>query len=132
MIVAFSTNNSFFFPLFSEECDYESVTGDDELKNCVTRNNQYADGKISIDGLDLKNISQYKFTTDFFNINFKPNNLYDATAGTYRALINGLFLFIKPFTPGLHEIKYSIIQIKPTHDNDYAAEITYKINIISK
>lgn len=128
----FNTENSFFFPLYSEECDYESIKNDDGLRSCVTENNQYAKGKIFIDGVEIKDIKEYKITTDFFNINFSSISPFGVMPGTYRALIDGLFLFFKPLPAGIHEIKYSIIQIKPTHDNDYASEITYKLHINPK
>ncbi len=77
----------------------------------------------------MTDLSKYHFTTDFFNITYNELNPYNAPAGTYRALIDGLFVFIKPLPLGIHEIKYSMLQITPTHDNDYASEITYKLNI---
>jgi hypothetical protein len=127
----FSESNSFFFPLYSEECDYESVTGGDAaLEQCVIENNQYARGKVFIDGVELTGLKQYQFNTDFFNMNFTSDNPYDAKPGSYRALINGLFIFVKPLTEGTHELKYSMVQIKPTHDNDYASDITYKLDIV--
>jgi hypothetical protein len=125
----FTTSNSYFFPLFSEECDYESITGLDNLKKCVRENNDFARGKVFIDGTEIPNLSSYRFTTDMFKINYTNMNPYDATPGSYDALIDGLFIFLKPLSEGTHELKYSIVQIKPSHDNDYAAQITYKLNI---
>ncbi len=128
----FTTSNSFFFPLFSEECDYADITNDDALRECVTANNQFAKGKVFIDGIEMTDLSKYHFTTDFFNTNLTSNNPFGSTPGTYRALMDGLFVFVKPLPSGNHEIKYSMVQIKPSHDNDYASEITYKLNILDK
>jgi hypothetical protein len=126
---SFTTSNSYFFPLFSEECDYESITGLENLKKCVLENNNFARGKVFINGTEIHNLSGYRFTTDMFKINFTSMNPYGATPGSYDALIDGLFVFIKPLPVGTHELKYSIVQIKPNHDNDYAAEITYKLHV---
>ncbi len=125
----FTTSNSFFFPLFNEECDYADINNDNALRECVTANNQFAKGKVFINGIEMTDLSKYHFTTDFFNINLTSSNPFGSTPGTYRALVDGLFIFVKPLPSGIHEIKYSMVQIKPSHDNDYASEITYKLNI---
>lgn len=127
----FSESNSFFFPLYGEECDYESSPEDDRaLEICVRQNNPYATGQVYLDGIKLTGLSQYEFNTDFFNINYTSDNPYNAKAGTYRALINGLFIFLKPLPEGTHELKYTVLQIKPTHDNDHASEVIYNLNIV--
>lgn len=125
----FNDNNSFFFPLYSEQCDYAEITNDAALRDCVTANNKFARGKVFIDGTEITDLSKYHFTTDFFQIHLSPNNPFGSPPGTYRSLVDGLFIFVMPLSPGLHEIKYSMFQITPSHDRDYASEIIYKLNI---
>jgi hypothetical protein len=125
----FDTNTSFFFPLFSEECDYAETHGDQNLLDCVVENNQFAKGKIYVDGVELTDLQPYHIKSDFFNLNLTSNNPFGSQPGVYRALIDGLWIFLKPLPAGDHEIKYSMVQIKPTHDNDYASEIIYKMKI---
>ena len=99
------------------------------MHDCVVANNQFAKGKVFVDGVELTELQPYQFQTDFFNLNLTANNPFGSEPGTYRALIDGLWIFLKPLPVGDHEVKYSMVQIKPTHDNDYASEITYKLKI---
>ena len=66
MNVHFTTSNSFFFPLFSEECDYADITSDDALRECVTANNQFAKGKVFIDGIEITDIVKIPLYHGFF------------------------------------------------------------------
>lgn len=125
----FDTTNSFFFPLFSEECDYAETKSDEALKTCVTQNNKFASGRLVIDGFEITDLSKYHFTTDFFDITYGQENPYNTPPGTYRSLVDGLFIFLKPFSPGPHELKYFMAQATPDGHN-FAAEITYKLNIV--
>ncbi len=125
----FDANTSLFFPVFSEECDYAETKGDQNLLDCVVENNQYAKGKVFVDGVELTKLEPYHFKSSFFDLNLTSNNPFGSEPGTYRALIDGSWIFLKPLHPGDHEIKYSMVQIKPTHDNDYASEIIYKLKI---
>jgi hypothetical protein len=124
----FDTTNSFFFPLYSEESDYAETKSDEELNSSVTQNNKFASGRLIVDGFEITGLSKYHFTTDFFDITYGQVNPYNAPSGTYRALVDGLFIFLKPFSEGKHELKYSVAQATPD-GNNFSAEITYKLDI---
>lgn len=126
----FDTTNSFFFPLYSEQCDYSHLTSDDQLKRSVNENNDYASGNLVIDNNVITNLSEYRLTTEFFNITYGNLNPFNAPPGTYKALINGLFVFIKPLGKGEHVIKYSVFQNPPSLNNHYSSSIVYNITII--
>jgi hypothetical protein len=126
----FDTTNYFFFPLYSEECDYSHLTSDAQLQQSVNENNDYATGNLSVDGHVLTNLSRYRLTTDFFNITYVNLNPFNAHPGTYRALINGLFVFIKPLEEGQHVIEYSVTQNPQSFNNHYSSSIVFNMTII--
>lgn len=131
----FVTSDSYFFTMFLESCDYHDPKSDTdaELNACVVKRNQEATGKAWLDGVELQNLDRYRLTTDYFTINYTTPNPDNVKEGTYRALLNGLFLFVKPLPPGDHELKYVMSQItKNPQDINYSAEIIYKLHITEK
>lgn len=119
-----------FVNMFAEECDKESTAGGiEDLKICAIENNQYARGTLVIND-EIIDSSDHTFFTPLFNITFTPNNPYNAEPGIYEAIINGAFAWLKPLEPGNHHLEYTMVQIKPTHDNDYAAKTTYDLHVI--
>jgi len=127
----YTTSNSFFFPLFSEECDYSTLSSDVQLQQCVNEHNDYAHGKLFLDGVELTDLSNYRITTDFFPITYEELNPYNALPGTYRALINGLFIFLKPLDVGEYVLRYSVTEEPPSLNHHYTSEITYHIKVDS-
>jgi hypothetical protein len=50
-----------------------------------------------------------------FMLNFSAANLYDVPEGSYRAVVDGYYLIIKPLLPGEHTLKYKIThKVDPT------------------
>jgi hypothetical protein len=125
----FTTSNSFFFPLYSEECDYSTLNTNDELVTCVNEHNDYATGRLFINEVEITNLSNYRMTTDFFNITYNELNPYNAPAGTFRALVNGLFIFLKPLNEGDYTLKYAVSEEPPSLNHHYKSEITYHIKV---
>jgi len=126
----FTTSNSFFFPLFSEECDYSTLDSDGQLQQGVNERNDYAQGKLFLDNVEVTDLSNYRITTDFFEITYEELNPYNAPPGTYRALINGLFIFLKPLSMGDHVLKYAVTQKLPSLNHHYTSAITYYITVV--
>ena len=128
----FDTTDSYFFPLFLESCDYYEKNSDPKLNTCVVERNQHAKGQVWLDGVELQNLDRYRLTTDYFKINYTTPNPVNVPEGSYRALLNGLFLFVKPLPPGDHELVYKMIQFPDDPFNKFAASITYKLHISKK
>lgn len=128
----FTTDNSFFFPVFMEECDDSTPFLNSNLEGCVKENNNYASGTVSINGQNITNLNVYRIITNVFTIRYKPFNPYNATPGIdYQALIDGLFVFIKPLQEDRYEIEYTVNQETPTLNDRYKSGIKYILNINS-
>lgn len=55
-------------------------------------------------------------TTDFYNMTFPKDNMFSVPAGTFRSLLDGTWLMLKPLPIGDHKIEVHIVQIIPGHE----------------
>jgi hypothetical protein len=119
--------------LLSGECDLSDprMTSDAVLKQCATEGNDFGTIQVLLDGVDLKyNMNQNRVMSDFFNITLPENNIFSSPAGTFRAIVEGFFLFLKPLTPGEHELKFKVSVLNPTKtEYNYFQDVTYHLNI---
>jgi hypothetical protein len=75
-------------------------------------------------------MKQNRVMSDFFNITLPENNIFSSPAGTFRAIVEGFFLFLKPLTPGEHELKFKVSVLNPTKtEYNYFQDVTYHLNI---
>jgi hypothetical protein len=64
-------------------------------------------GFATIDGRTLKNVQQYHTESPDFGISLTADNIYSAPAGLYApTAAAGLFLMLRPLSPGSHTIKF--------------------------
>jgi hypothetical protein len=87
--------------------------------------------QVLLDGVDLKyDMKQSRVMSDFFNITLPENNIFSSPAGTFRSIVDGYFLFLKPLTPGGHEVKFKVSVLNPTKtEYNYFQDITYHLNV---
>lgn len=100
------------------ECDYELYNNDDEVKSCVDNELIGTTVKASLNGDNL-NVQDKRIGHYWFNITIPKDNIYDAKAGTFRALVDGYFLFLKPLPPGNYDLVVegsTINDINPVHN----------------
>ncbi|HZD36291.1 MAG TPA: hypothetical protein VE130_13905 [Nitrososphaeraceae archaeon] len=65
----------------TEWCNYdETHKNDADLQKCVKARNDWAKHRIVIDGKDVENVDQYRFTTDFYNMTFPKDNMFSVPA----------------------------------------------------
>ena len=103
----------------TEICPYDaSHKSDDDLRKCVKARNDWAKHQIIIDGKSVENVDQYRFTTDFFNITYPKGNMAEIPAGTFRTLLDGTWLVLKPMPAGNHKIEVHVAQIIPGRESE--------------
>jgi hypothetical protein len=118
------------FPILSGECDYgvSTVKTDSDMRQCATEGNDFSVIAATVDGMKLKNLDQYRVQSDIFNITIPKDNIFDTSAGTFRAFVDGFFVFLQPLSPGNHIIHFSdsvINPVKPSLNN--ARDVTYDL-----
>ena len=66
---------------------------DAEVCKCATKDNEFGVIFATIDGVRLQNLEQYRIQSDFFNIIILEHNIYGADPGTFKAIVDGFFVF---------------------------------------
>ena len=122
-------------PLLTGECDTSESTSqsDAELQQCSTAGDEYGAISATLDGQKIENLDSYRTATDFFNISYVKDNIFDIPVGTYRGIADGFFVFLKPLSVGNHELQIKTSVTNPTTPSyNYASEGIYKLKISPK
>jgi hypothetical protein len=116
------------------QCDTgdSSLRTDEDVRKCATEGNDYGVISGTLDGVEIKNLDQYRINSGFYNITHAADNIYDLPAGgPYRAFTNGYFVFLEPPAPGKHDLHLSVSVANPINSQyNYAAEWTYHLIIV--
>lgn len=103
----------------TEICSYDAThKTDEDLRKCVKARNDWAKHQIIIDGKSVENVEQYRVTTDFFNITYPKDNMLTLPGGTFRTLLDGTWLMLKPLPVGDHRVEVHIAQIIPGQESE--------------
>jgi hypothetical protein len=122
-------------PLLTGECDTSDPASqsDADLRQCSTAGDEYGAISATLDGQKIENLDSYRTATDFFNITAVKGNIFDSPAGTYRAIADGFFVFLKPLSLGNHELQVKTSVTNPTTPSyNYASEAIYDLKISPK
>lgn len=105
-------------PALTEGCSYADYKNpvdrnDKKIKECTQQHNPYAVVRVTIDGEVVKNIDDYRKTSDFFLLNItNPKNLFDNEVGSWRAMIDAVMVVVD-LPVGEHDIQYEVFQKVP-------------------
>jgi len=72
--------------------------------------------ELMVDGKKLPNLNEYRVMSDFFDLVFPENNVYDVKVGLTRAVCDGYWAFLRPLSVGSHEIYFSAKIFLPKDD----------------
>ena len=60
--------------------------------------------RVTIDGVDISNLKEYRARSRVFDLIFNPNNVYQVAPGYTRSVTDGYWIFLKPLPLGDHKI----------------------------
>lgn len=111
------TQKPIVIPALMEGCsygDYDAADrNDNKLMECAHSHNPYAIVEVIIDGKPIKNINDYRKTSDFFILNeTNPNNPYNTEVGSWRAITDAIMVVVD-LPVGEHDIRYKVNQKIP-------------------
>jgi hypothetical protein len=99
------------FPIIYKE---DSFAEDKDLKNeseLRARAKAFADSvrylSAAVDGKHLGNLNENRVRSEFFDLVFPTNSVYDVNSGSTRAICDGYWIFLKPLTRGRHNIHFT-------------------------
>jgi hypothetical protein len=138
-------DKAIFVPVIVGECDPTILDNptDSNISDCAKVGNDQGNLKFSIDGKTLLEIgktsqskedySLYRTTSDFFNISFVKNNIFDASTGIYRARADGYFAIVQPLPLGDHEmlIQSNVLKSEPDAKAEMRlSQALFKIKVV--
>lgn len=100
----------------------EGFKNDEELLDCGIWALPNAELTAKIDGVEVINTDNREdrerlYVEPFYtNLSYVQNNIYNLSAGTYRGMVAGFYLFVPPLSEGTHEIEFKETAIKSIID----------------
>ena len=89
------------------ESDYGITPGDEATREGATAGQKGASLKVWLDGVNQNYpMKDMRVTSDFFNLSFVKNNVAKGPEGTYKAMIDGYYIFLKPLSQGKHNLHF--------------------------
>lgn len=64
----------------------------------------HLDAKIN--GFNIGDLKKYRVRSNFFDLNFPKDNVYDVVPGITRSVCDGYWVFLRPLPPGIHSIYF--------------------------
>jgi hypothetical protein len=99
------------FPVVLKECSFTEdldLATESELR---ARTKEAIDNvsimEVSVDGLNIPNLKQYRAQSPLFSFTFPSNNVYGVKAGPTQAVSDGFWILLKPLPAGHHEIHFA-------------------------
>jgi len=100
-----------FYPVISAECTYAdtpNVKSEPGLVSCAqVDNTRSINLQATVDGVNIKQLNNYRATSPLFNFTISPHNAFGVPAGPTHGIADGFWVFLKPLTPGKHELHFS-------------------------
>jgi hypothetical protein len=115
-------------PIVTGECD----TGDTNAPlDCAKRGDEGARITVSIDGNKFNyDMIDDRSTSGLFNISWTKDNFFESKPGVFQGAVDGYFLFLKPLSPGNHEVSFEADVLPPNNPEEgYHQKGTYFLNI---
>ena len=119
-------------PLLTGECENSESQPqtEEELKQCSKAGDEFGAISATLDGKPIENLEKYRTDTGFFNITIVKDNIFDTPPGTYKATADGFFVFLKPLSPGNHDLHLKTSVTNPTTPSyNYASEVMYHLDV---
>ncbi len=104
----------------------------EDMQNCAREDQDKVHFvKVTVDGMDISDISKYRFQTPLFNLTLPENNVMGIPSGEISGLSEGYFVILKPLPEGNHTIRSSgsLTEVTVQGTQNFASDVTYDITI---
>jgi hypothetical protein len=122
---------SILVSILSGECDRSlpNLHNDQDVRQCAIEGNNYGTISATLDGVKLHNLDSYRTQSGFFNITIPADNIFkNKNPGTYKAFVDGFFVFLQPLRPGTHDLHLTVSVVNPINPTyNYAADWNYHL-----
>jgi hypothetical protein len=123
-----------FFPVLTGECDYltePTIKTEPELLKCAMSVNEGGVVRVTVDGVELKNLEKYRVQSPLFDLTMPLGTAFEGPVGKTKGIADGYYIFLEPLSPGKHTIQFSgsVVDNPTTGTTSYATAVTYNINV---
>jgi hypothetical protein len=87
--------------------------------------------KVTVDGVDIPDMTDYRFQSPLFNLTLPENNALGVPAQETQGVSDGYFVMLKPLSRGEHEIRSvgSLTEVTVQGTQNFASDVTYRLNV---
>lgn len=123
-----------FFPVINVECDYSSpnLKTESDLRKCAKDDqDKVSNLRATVDGVAIPDLENYRVQSPLFNMTVPKDNVMGIPPGTIQAVSDGFWIFLKPLSPGKHEIHFtgSLADFTATGPLNLVEDVKYDITI---
>lgn len=120
-------------PILSAFCTFltDNAKTETDLRQCAREGNNGASFQASVDGIGLPNLESYRVTSNLSSFTIPKDNPYGFPSGSTKTIVDGVFLFLKPLSPGNHILHFagSTIDNPTVGTQSYTTEVTYNLKV---
>jgi len=130
------SDKGILIPIINVVCESTtdpSLDTEAELRACAKADQDTVIGKeIIVDGLNVGNLDSYRFQSQLFNLTFPENNIAGVAPQTAKAVSDGFWIFLKPLSPGSHEVHFKGLLGDPTTTGitNFALDVRYLLTVV--
>jgi hypothetical protein len=99
---------SILFPIINFTTSYIEepfLKTESELKSRAKQDiDDIVNKEAVVDGMKLQDIEKYRVQSPVFDLTYPENNVFELSSGSTRAISDGYWVFLKPLSPGMHDI----------------------------
>lgn len=116
-------------------CSYATdpeLKSESELRSCAkTDQDKVTSVELTLDGVKLPDLKKYRIQSPLFDVTFPKNNVFGGKPGPTKAISDGYWVFLKPLSPGRHEIHHSgaLVDFTTTSTTNFATDVTYHLTV---
>ena len=103
-----SAGKAILFPIINFTTSFISdpnLKTESELKSYSKHDiDDIVNKETTIDGIRLQDVQKYRVQSPIFDVTYPDDNIFGLLSGSTRAVSDGYWVFLKPLSPGIHDI----------------------------
>jgi hypothetical protein len=125
-------------PPINQECSYAefpNLKTESGLRACAKNfQDKVTQVEVTIDGVKLQGLdywNKYRIQSPLFNETFPPNNVLGIHPQPTTGVSDGVWVFLPPLPPGLHELHFKGVSVDYTTTGvtNFVADATYHLTV---
>ena len=108
------------------------IKTEEDMRKCAKEDQDKVNlVKVTVDGVDIPAMTDYRFQSPLFNLTFPENNFQGVPAQETHGISDGYFVMLKPLQKGEHEIRSvgSLTEVTVQGTQNFASDVTYHITV---